>query len=264
MDERGKPQFTNQENPSCHYNAYKFNLAANGKPRIVPDWTFSCIEGDNTYSADSLKFANFHGTKGANAAIAISNQQQPTPAEMQEYPEFPSSFDMSPHDCTARFLSTLPPLPAVVIPPFVPSPPGDVAPTPEEIARLCGAVMPANKVNFDAARVNCPTLDQYNLFSKPGDPTSAPNSSDPGGNGDTNVPGTPFVLNTKLFSDYSVKYRVLFMPTGGKAIYKASDTDGNTATILFPTGTIIAKSFAFADETAGTENVVETDRKSVV
>ncbi len=256
-DERGKPLLTNQENPGCRYNAYKFAKTGD-KARIKPDWWFSCIDDDNEYSADSLAFSNFHGTKGANGFIAVSSGNPPTPEQVAESREFPATFDMSDHKCAAKYGKNLPPLPAIIIPPFVPSPPGDVAPTAEEIARLCEAVTAAGKVNFDAARVNCPTLDQYHLFSKPQDPTSAPNSSDPGGAGDTNVVGTPFVLNTKLFSDYSVKYRVLFMPTGGKAIYKDASTDGPDATVIFPVGTIIAKSFAFANEGAGTENVVET------
>jgi uncharacterized repeat protein (TIGR03806 family) len=48
------------------------------------------------------------------------------------------------------------------------------------------------------------------------------------------------------------------MPAGTQAIYKDASTDGPNATIIFPAGTIIAKTFAFADEPSGTENVVET------
>ena len=256
-DERGKPQHTNQEDPECHYNAYKF--AKDGdRARIVPDWWFSCIDADNTFTDDSIKFSNFHGTKGANAffAVAVANQP-PTPAQVVELQEFPATFDTARHECPSAYNGkNLPKLPAVVIPPFVPTGNFDATPTPAEIEELCNATVPDGKVNFEAARVNCPRLDQYHLFSKADDPTSTPNSS--GGDFEANVQGVPFALNTKLFSDYAVKYRVLFLPTGGKAIYKDASTDGPNATLIFPVGTIIAKTFAFADEDAGTENVVET------
>jgi uncharacterized repeat protein (TIGR03806 family) len=267
-DERGKPQHTNQENPVCHYNAYKFHMDVEGQPRKVPDWWASCIDADNTFAPDSLTFSNFHGTKGANAALAIAlwtagaspddpaPPPPPTAEQIAESEEFPADFDLTAHRCPTAYGKNLPPLPAVVIPPFVPSGNVDATPTPQEIEQLCNAAVPAGTVNFDAARVNCPRLDQYHLFSDPADPTSTPNSS--GGNFEANIQGVPFALNTKLFSDYAVKYRVLFMPTGSKAIYKDSTTDGPNATLIFPVGTIIAKTFAFADEGAGTENVVET------
>jgi uncharacterized repeat protein (TIGR03806 family) len=252
-DARGKPQHTNQEDPECHYNAYKFDAEG---ARLMPDWWASCIDDDNVFSDDSLAFSNFHGTKGANAAIALSSGQPPTPQHLQEIQEFPASFDQAPHRCVTAYGRNMPLLAPVVIPKFVPSNDVDATPSPAQVASLCNATVPAGQVNFDAARVNCPRLDQYHLFSKPEDPTSAPNSA--GGDSDTNTPGVPFALNTKLFSDYSVKYRVLFMPTGAKAIYKDASTDGPNATLIFPVGTIIAKTFAFANESGGTENVVET------
>lgn len=262
-DARGKPQHTNQEDPSCHYNAYKFK-ADGDRARIVPDWWSSCIDADNTFSADSLKFSNFHGLKGLEPVItaaSASQDQEGLESVIASLPttdaqNFAASFDLAPHDCPTAYGKNLPPLPAVVIPPFVPSGDVDATPTPAEVEALCNKAMAAGKVNFDAVPVNCPRLDQYNLFSDPQDPRSAPNSS--GGDYDANIQGVPFVLNTKLFSDYSVKYRVLFLPTGSKAIYKDASTDGENATIIYPVGTVIAKTFAFADETAGTENVVET------
>lgn len=254
-DERGKPLHTNQEDPSCHYNAYKFK-ADGDRARIVPDWWASCIDVSNDFSADSLAFANFHGTRGANAVIALASDATPTPEQVAEAQEFPSSFDLAPHDCPTAYGANLPPLPAVVIPPFEPSGDVDATPSAEEIRRLCRKNVDAGTVNFDAAAVNCPLLSHYNLFSDPEDPTSTPNRS--GTRSQPGHPGLPFVLNTKLFSDYSVKYRVLFMPAGTQAIYKDASTDGANATIIFPAGTIIAKTFAFADEPSGTEHAVET------
>ena len=250
-DERGKPQHTNQDQPTCHYNAYKFDAEG---ARKNPDWWFSCIDDDNQFAADSLAFANFHGTRGANYAIRSSGYDPtsgdppptPTPEEAEELPDYPSSFDQAPHKCVPAYGRNMPLLPPVVIPRFVPSV-ADEASSPALVKQLCEKAPVAGQVNFDAARVNCPLLSQYNLFADAQDPTSAPNGA-----------GVPFVLNTKLFSDYSVKYRVLFLPPGTQAVYKDASTNGPNATLDFPVGTIIAKTFAFLDEGTGTENVVET------
>jgi parallel beta-helix repeat protein len=248
MDARGKPLHTNEHpNPACHYNAYKFDTQAAGAPRIKPDWWASCIDDDNDFGADSLTFSNFNGTKGANAALKLASGGTPTAQDLQEIQQFPASFDISPHKCQTAYGKNLPLLPAVVIPPFVRSGNIDPAPAQAEIDRLCGAPLSAGQVNFEAAKVNCPTLDQYNLFADAANPTSTPNSQ-----------GVPFSLNSKLFSDYTVKYRVAFLPPGTKAVYRDNASDGPNATIVYPVGTIIAKTFSFADEAAGTEVPMET------
>ncbi|TXH03881.1 MAG: hypothetical protein E6R07_10755 [Nevskiaceae bacterium] len=254
-DERGKPILGNQiPDPSCHYNAYKFDLAQANAPRVKPDW-FSCIDDDNQFSGDALPYANFHGTKGLEAVInshvdpanPVTLLTVLTALDPAALLQFPSDFDMSPHKCVARYGKNLPPLPAVVIPPFVRSGEFDAAPSQALIDKLCGAAVEAGQANFAAAPVNCPTLDQYHLFADASDPTSAPNGG-----------GVPFVLNTKLFSDYAVKYRVAYLPPGSKAVYKDAATDGVNATLVFPTGTIIAKTFSFRNATAGSEIPVET------
>lgn len=240
QDEHGKPQLTNEHpNPSCHYNAYKFDIEAEGAPRLKPEW-FSCIDDDNEFSNDSIAYANFHGTKGLELLVEGS-------FDLGALLEFPSSFDATPHKCVAQYGRNLEPLPPVVIPPFERSGDFDPAPTEAEVAKLCGASVGSGKVNFAAANVNCPTLDQYHLFADAEDPRSTPNGG-----------GVPFSLNTKLFSDYSVKYRVAYLPPGTKAVYRDAASDGANAAVTFPAGTIIAKTFAFADEAAGTENPVET------
>jgi uncharacterized repeat protein (TIGR03806 family) len=255
-DARGKPLHNNEHpDPACHYNAYKFNTQAEDAPRIVPDWFASCIDEDNEFSSDSLTFANFHGLKGLEPVIAAATAS-PGPntliAALSALPQtdlanFASDFDLQPHRCVAEYGRNLPPLPAVVIPPFKRSGTIDPAPPADLVDRLCNAAVEAGAVNYEAARVNCPRLDQYKLFSDAEDPTSAPNGG-----------GVPFVLNTKLFSDYSVKYRVAYLPPGTRAVYKDASTDGANATIVFPAGTIIAKTFAFLDESKGTELALET------
>lgn len=255
-DARGKPLHTNEHpNPACHYNAYKFNVAAPDAPRLNPDWFSSCIDDDNEFSDDSLAFSNFHGLKGLEAVIAAASAS-PGPdiltATVAALPQtdlvnFAATLDRAAHSCQAMYGKNLPLLPPVVIPPFVRSGNFDPAPSAELINRLCSAGVEAGQVNFGAAGVNCPTLDQYKLFSDPQEPRSAPNAS-----------GVPFVLNTKLFSDYAVKYRVAWLPPGKQAVYKDASSDGANATLVFPVGTIIAKTFAFRDEAAGTEVPVET------
>src|SRR5690606_6518877 len=138
--------------------------------------------------------------------------------------------------------------PRVTIPPFQRSGTVDPAPSAEYINRLCSKPARSGVVNRDALAVNCPTLDQYNLFADPHDPRSTPNEG-----------GVPFVLNSKLFSDYATKYRVAFVPPGTRAVYVDGQGGSNVnGTLHFPTGTVIAKTFAFTDESTGTEELVET------
>jgi parallel beta-helix repeat protein len=244
-DARGKPQLTNEHpNPSCHYNAYKFN--AEGE-RIKPEW-FTCIN-DNEFVSGSTPYLNFHGIGGLEALDLLGGNLSGDAliAVVKGIPQLRASADISVHDCQAKFGKVPEPLPPVVIPPFTPSGNASPAPSDQEIARLCGASVPATAINSAALGVNCPTLDQYNLFADPEDPRSAPNGG-----------GVPYSLTSKLFSDYSNKYRVVFLPPGEKAIYKSAKEDGANAAILFPVGTVIAKTFAFTDVPKNTENSVET------
>ena len=247
----GKPRHTNEEpQPSCHYNGYKFDTDLPDNPRKTPIFFSSCIDDDNDFGSDSLTYTNFHGTKGLEALLALIGS---TPLQdllnlgniLQGLPQFAASLDMSPHDCVAEFGENLEPIEPVVIPPFEPSGELDPAPTPEEVAALCERSVASGEVNFAAAEVNCPSLEQYNLFQDPEDPTSEPNGR-----------SFPFVLNTKLFSDYAVKYRVAFLPPGTQATYMQPGATQPTGTIVFPTGTILAKTFSFLDN--GNETAIET------
>ena len=252
-DERGKPQYTNDHpEPPCRYNAYKFDAA---KKRITPDWFASCIDTDNVFESDSLTFSKFNGTKGLEVVIAAATAKQDETAfahvlgglAASDLANFAASFDLGPHRCADAYGRNLPLLPPVVIPPFERSGDFDPAPSAEEVDRLCSN-HPAGQVNFAAAlRVNCPTLDQYQLFADATDPRSLPNGR-----------GVPFSLNTKLFSDYTVKYRTLFLPDNSTAIYRDAASGNANTGIDFPVGTIISKTFAVADEGNGTERPIET------
>ena len=63
-------------------------------------------------------------------------------------------------------------------------------------------------------------------------------------NGDVtpNAGVTPYNLNTPLFSDYAVKRRTVWMPSGSSATYDATNV------LDFPEGTVFTKSFGFADD----------------
>jgi uncharacterized repeat protein (TIGR03806 family) len=51
-----------------------------------------------------------------------------------------------------------------------------------------------------------------------------------------------YELNTPLFSDYTVKYRTVWMPKGKSVAYDAANA------LDFPVGTIVTKSFGFRDD----------------
>ena len=245
-DEDGKPILTNLDpNPSCRYNAYKFDQAGE---RITPKWWFACIAADNQFAGDSEDYLNFNGLRGLESVFALTELDIPgTLLGLAQLVNFPGSFDISENDCPARFGSAPEAIAPVVIPPFVPSGNVDPAPSQSRIDELCGANITSGNVNFDAAaEVNCPLLSQYHLFAVADDPTSLPNGN-----------GVPYVLNSKLFSDYSVKHRVVFMPPGTSALYRDVD-QGVNQTVVFPVGTVIAKTFSFTNEPTATETDFET------
>src|SRR5690554_5251040 len=82
------------------------------------------------------------------------------------------------------------------------------------------------------------------LFTDASDPTAAPTRG-----------GVPYDLSTALFSDYTSKYRFIFVPEGKTVSYNASEV------LDFPVGTVITKTFALPENTAfrdGDEQVIET------
>jgi parallel beta-helix repeat protein len=243
----GKPRHTNEHpNPDCHYNKYKFDDSDLANPiRLQPLFGSSCI-GTNTFSSDSLAFSNFNGIKGVGAAIAIASGTQPTLEQITESQQFPADLDLEAHNGNGNCDDPLTRIPPVEFETFVPSE-FDAPATAAEIKALCEGGSGGSVVNFAAGDVDCPRLEQYNLFADAEDPRSTPNGN-----------GVPFVLNSKLFSDYSTKYRVMFLPEGTKATYMAPGAESTNATLVFPVGTIVAKSFAFPENNGTTEKVAET------
>jgi len=90
-----------------------------------------------------------------------------------------------------------------------------------------------------------PLLSTYQLFSVKTNPTAGANDT-----------GIPYSLNTELFTDYSSKYRFIFMPCDSAAIYVADET------FIFPIGTTIAKTFTMPADTGlrgfAHETLIET------
>ncbi|HXG27943.1 MAG TPA: parallel beta-helix domain-containing protein, partial [Nevskiales bacterium] len=243
-DERGRPNVTREDSVGgCKWNAWKFDASGRLKQ---PD-NGICIAADNRF--ESTRPQTLLTSDFLNAHVTSSD-----PAQLVQDLLVPGSNDLTPHRCTPPAWRVPPKIPATDADlglPFVPDPDSeDARPSPAEVAAAC--VAPANNgVNYAALlKYDCPRLQQYGLFSDPRDPRSAPNGG-----------GVPFELNSALFSDYAVKYRVLYLPPGTRAKYKDHGSSV-TATLDFPVGTVIAKTFAFRkDDAQGnrlSEEVIET------
>lgn len=111
----------------------------------------------------------------------------------------------------------------------------------EQVAEICDAELEG--INHPAKEVDCQRLSSYGLFADSTDPTQNP------------VDGTPYDLISELFTDYALKYRVVFLPDGASAAYSEQNV------FDFPVGTVIAKTFTIAndlrDASAG-EEIIET------
>ncbi|MGR6874776.1 SO2930 family diheme c-type cytochrome [Pseudomonas sp. HK3] len=103
----------------------------------------------------------------------------------------------------------------------------------------------SSDVNWDALlEANCQNLSDYNLFLNPSDPTS-----------NAQIPGLPYKLNTQLFTDYSSKYRFVFVPPNTSATYSDHEV------MNFPVGSVLVKTFNIPKDTAnrdGAEHIIET------
>ncbi len=240
-DERGRPNFYQFDPiPECKWNAWKFDeTGALKKPE-----NGICIENNVFENAPTSPliddFANVH----------FSTPDPTDPANL-----VPAD-NTKPSDCPIVPEELLPQY-QPVLPDFQPNPNADPRPTAAQIAAACGAGSPG-RINMDAVlNYNCPRLDQYGLYLDETDPRAGPTP-----------PGIPFDLNSILFSDYALKYRFLFLPPGDdgrpqKAGYQDSAQcttlniyDCYTATLTFPVGTVISKTFSFRD--GENEDVVET------
>ncbi len=240
VDARGRPNFDRPDpEPSCRYNAWKFD----SNERLKKPANGLCIQ-NNTHESGPLTLP-FLNAKFARSELGI---------ELVQDLLTPASTDLSAHDCSLSYTDAIRPLAL----PYQPRQ-EELPPSAAEVNRLCSAVQ-NGQVNWSAlAKVNCPELSQFGLFSDPANPLSA-------GNGQGVM---PYELNTALFSDYSTKDRVIFLPPQGgggvlPARYQDSQGDVRKAmdTLDFPVGTVIAKTFSFRKEASNgdleSEHIVET------
>ncbi|MBZ2190001.1 right-handed parallel beta-helix repeat-containing protein [Alcanivorax sp. JB21] len=244
-DEFGKPQFSSADpNPECRHNAFKFDQEGQ---RLKPDF-WLCIE-DNEFVSGPLVEA-LGDLLGPISGLLQPIGQLVSPAHFLNFhgldldPTKLRDNDMTPHQCAATLGSTLASLPPVTLAPYTPVAGSEQPPSEAEILAVCEAGE-ADTINWPALAFNCPDLAHYNLFSDATDPRSTPR-------GERTL---PYDLTTPLFSDYSVKYRTVFLPPGTSARWRDSD-DGINETLLFPVGTVISKTFSFPD--GNNEAVVET------
>ena len=234
---KGKPEYNNSYGqPDCLYNGYKFDSRGERK---IPQW-LGCIDETNRFSTDSSKFVNFHGLEGLELLL----EGDPAAFNPAKLAGLSASNGLGDLDCGHQEFV---PIPLVVFEDYEPNGTISAPPKEQRIKELCQADN-GNNVNFAAAaEVDCPTLSQLNLFTDVTDPTSAPNSN-----------GMPYSLNSKLFTDYAVKYRIAYMPPNTKADYRSAAENGENSGINWPAGTILAKTFSFPNEETNTEEHIET------
>ena len=101
-------------------------------------------------------------------------------------------------------------------------------------------------VNWTAlTTVNATNLSEYNLFENQCDPTSSPNTR-----------GLPYDMAVPLFTDYSSKYRFVFVPTDETATYQENEV------FDFPLGSVLTKTFTLPADTSdrgvNKEEIIET------
>lgn len=250
VDERGRPNYQRSDQlPECtgsvaerKYNQWKFDangaLVHDKNGLYIPD---TGQPRDNVF--ESTKPETALVTKFLRANITSGDPEQLATDLITKQPET----DLANYQAPLPFIGDY----IREIESYVSDRNSDDArPTAAEVDAACNAQPAAGTINHAAlAKYNCPLLHQYGMFSDPADPRRGA------------VGGVPFELNSALFSDYTTKYRFLFLPPGGKAQYRT----GDTATLDFPVGTVIAKTFAFRREYDGAdqpipreEDVVET------
>jgi parallel beta-helix repeat protein len=252
-DERGRPNFIRSDTaPNCgadptgelyRYNVWKFT--GEGAAQIAENGLYI---HNNRY--ENTRPETLLTTPFLNARLTRSSTD---PEDNLEHGSglfvdmlTPPSNSLAPHEGPVPTL--LKQQMTTLQLPYVPDlSSGEARPTAAEIAAACGKPLANGEINHEAlARFNCPLLHQYGLFADASNPRVNPNGG-----------GVPFELTNALFSDYASKYRILYLPPGGKAAYRT----GTRATFDLPVGTVIAKTFSFKNEPEGgpaTENVVET------
>jgi parallel beta-helix repeat protein len=263
VDENGRPNYQRTDRvPECNpggavrerkYNKWKFDAAGE---RV--------FEKTGLYIADTGRAdANvFESTKPETATTTKFLRANITSSDPEQLGSDlitkQGSTDLAPFQTPLQFMggAYLRPLKL----PYVPDTnSAEARPTVEERDAACNAFSGTTPNYAALLRYNCPLLHQYNLFADAKEPRRNANGF-----------AMPFELNSALFSDHAVKYRLLFLPpdaansaVAAKATYRDMASTGSVvAAMEFPVGTVIAKTFAFrTDNSSGTttaEDVIET------
>lgn len=242
LDERGRPNYYQFDPmPVCKYNAWKFK--ADGTLKRPQNGI--CVESNKFVNSNlnGLLVNDFVRFNFKNSDITDPSNFMPVSTAR-------------PMDCPTVDPKLLPEF-TPRLGGFVPNPSNDPRPSEKTIAAVCSKGEPG-KINYPALlNYNCPRLENYGLFKDAEEPRKNASGF-----------GIPYDLNTPLFSDYSSKYRFLYLPPDEsgrpqKATYqdhKKCETlnifDCLTATLHFPVGTVLAKTFTFKD--GSNEEIVET------
>ena len=213
---------------------------------LVAQWLFKTDIPDIIY--DGIRDGNYNKSKFADdqkICLVRNNSKDGRPATFGNmhldsgrkqliFPGGPATRDLENHNCELTAIS------AVVIDPPV-----------YNSARYPDVVLAdhddcwdfhINDINFFAAlKSDCRTLSSYNLFKNIKNPLADPNS-----------PGFQYELNSTLFSDYALKSRFIFIPSGQAAKYRESGV------FEFPVGTIISKTFWYENKIKNQIRLVET------
>jgi parallel beta-helix repeat protein len=174
-----------------------------------------CIQGND--SNRGLQFANLH----------LDHQRPHYP-----YPGGPVTKSLAEYDCALTRSQD------VVLqraPVEIPSEPG---PTEEEILKVCKTQ--TKGVNWEALNFDCPDLSDYHFFTDSTDPTKSP------------IEGFSYLLNNQLFTDYAIKHRFIFLPSGQSIKYQAQYA------LDFPVGSAITKTFSIQEADKPTPTLLET------
>lgn len=260
-DFKGKPDYDGSMSPSCRTNSYKYELVEDGDSELEEEqWTE--FEGQQYRRTHPRWWHCINNNQFSEDFPEDAARIRPYLNFVDTDPANPPKTDLSVHDCKSLYGDDvhtkfsdedpdeggkrMPPLEEFTVEEYVFEGGGSGSLSQEAVLKICQDYS-GNAINRAGLEQNCPKLSHYNLFTDPTEPRSGFNEN-----------GYLFDLSTPLFSDYASKYRVLWTPAGEKLGWREGNASAPSDTLYFPPGSVIAKTFTFKDEDAGSENIVET------
>lgn len=169
-----------------------------------------CIQDNTGRGQEKISWANLHLDSGNKSLFGM-------------IPGGPAEINPKGHDCKHPALSE------IILEPLPPLPKPVKKLSAQEIAEVCENVKNGDEPNYAAFKADCPKLSDYNLFENNSDPIQNP----------TGKVKLPYKLSSKLFTDYALKDRLIFLPPRGTIDYHPVDV------FRFPEGTLITKTFKY-------------------